>query len=566
MAERDYSKLDKAELIKIVEKLESRKKYGLIWDEEKVKEQFEKDAENALPVLSEVKSKEIVDGNHSKPINFIIEGDNYHALSVLNFTHQKKIDVIYIDPPYNTGDTSWKYNNDFVEKEDTYRHSKWLSFMNKRLLLARNLLTERGVLVCTIDDNEFTRLGLLLEEIFPSHQITCVTIVHNPAGIQGNNFSYTHEYAYFVYPKAGQSIGLQDRDDDPDIRPLRNVSAGEVLRDTAANCFYPIFVRDNKIIGFGDVCPDSFHPRSANILRKDGVIEIYPIDPQGQERKWVFARQSVEKIVDELTVEFNKKRKILDVIRRKSKFPFRTVWTGSKYSANNNGTQLLNQIIKPDSFSYPKSIYAVIDCIKAASNENKSVIVLDFFAGSGTTGHAVMEMNKEDGGNRSFILCTNNENKIAEKVCYPRIKNVISGYKNLKNHNHVSGVGGSLKYFTTRFVKKTNNSDDFKARITNECTEMLCLREGVFSEVKKTANYRIFKHGAKTVAVYYSLERESLPVLKKELEKINGEKTLYCFTLDPSGLSKTEFANWRGIKLEPIPQKILDVYKQIYEY
>ena len=204
MAEKDYSQLDKTELIKIIEKLESRKKYGLIWDEEKVKEQFEKDAENALPVLKEIKGKEIVDKDPSKPVNFLIEGDNYHALSVLNFTHQAKVDVIYIDPPYNTGDTSWKYNNNFVEKEDAYRHSKWISFMNKRLILARSLLKEDGTLICAIDENEQPRLGIMLEEIFPKHEIVCVSIVHNPRGIEGTNFSYGHEYAYFVYPGDGK--------------------------------------------------------------------------------------------------------------------------------------------------------------------------------------------------------------------------------------------------------------------------------------------------------------------------------------------------------------------------
>src|SRR3989338_6951545 len=141
---KDYSKLEKEELIKLVEKLDSRKKYGLIWDEEKVKEQFEKDAENALPVLKEISSKEITDEDTSKPVNILIEGDNYHALSVLNFTHQGKIDVIYIDPPYNTGAKDWKYNNDFVDATDSYRHSKWISFMRKRLNLAKNLLTDEG--------------------------------------------------------------------------------------------------------------------------------------------------------------------------------------------------------------------------------------------------------------------------------------------------------------------------------------------------------------------------------------------------------------------------------------
>ena len=218
----DYSKLSKDELLKVVEKLESRKKYGLIWDEERTKEKFEKDAENALPVLKEVKGKEI-NTDSSKPFNILIEGENYHALSVLNYTHQGKIDVIYIDPPYNTGAKDWKYNNDYVDINDTYRHSKWLSMMSKRLRLAKKLLKDDGVLICAIDENELNRLGLLLEDIFGNYEIHCITIIHNPRGVQGNNFSYIHEYAYFVFQKGLKIIGSRKiKEEDIDWRGLRD--------------------------------------------------------------------------------------------------------------------------------------------------------------------------------------------------------------------------------------------------------------------------------------------------------------------------------------------------------
>src|SRR3989338_9253316 len=165
---KDYSQFSKEELLKIVEKMESRKKYGLIWDEEKVKEQFEKDAENALPVLKEISNKEITDKDKdsSKPVNILIEGDNYHALSVLNFTHQGKIDVIYIDPPYNTENKDFKYNDTFIDKKDAYRHSKWLSFMNKRLRLANNLLKDKGAIFISINEEELAHLKIICDEIF----------------------------------------------------------------------------------------------------------------------------------------------------------------------------------------------------------------------------------------------------------------------------------------------------------------------------------------------------------------------------------------------------------------
>jgi len=184
-------------LKQVIKRLKSRKRYGLVW-ENKLEDVVESCKEK-LPVLAEESGKE-VKTKQNKPVNIIIEGDNYHALSVLNYTHERKIDVIYIDPPYNTGAKDWKYNNNFVDINDTYRHSKWLSMMDKRLRIAKRLLKKDGVLICAIDDNEFNRLGLLLEEIFFGKELHCMTIVHNPRGIQGKNFSYTHEYAYFVLP------------------------------------------------------------------------------------------------------------------------------------------------------------------------------------------------------------------------------------------------------------------------------------------------------------------------------------------------------------------------------
>ncbi|MDE2232602.1 MAG: site-specific DNA-methyltransferase [Patescibacteria group bacterium] len=558
--EKDYSTLSKEDLVKIVEKLESRKKYGLIWDEEKVKEQFEKDAQNALPVLKEIKGKEIVDKDQSKPINILIEGDNYHALSVLNFTHQGKIDVIYIDPPYNTGSTDWKYNNDYVDSNDTYRHSKWLSMMSKRLRLARRLLTEDGVLICAIDENELSRLGMLLEEVFEGYEIHCVTIVHNPRGIQGTNFSYTNEYAYFCFPAGKKVIGPRKiKQEDIDWRNLRD-NGGESLRTDARNCFYPIIVKDGKVVGFGDVVPNETHPKKQTI-KKDDEYFIYPIDPKGIERKWRYARQSVDEIKNLLRAKPSKGGYEIEL--GKDFGTVRTVWQDSRYDSNEYGTKLVHTLVPDAHFDFPKSVHNTYDCIAPIMYNKKDATILDFFAGSGTTGHALMLMNKEDDGQRKFILCTNNENGIAEDVCYPRIKAVIKGNK---EYPDLTGIASSLKYFKTKFIKNTSNPDDAKRKITEECTEMLCLRENVFDEVKSNDEYRIFQHGNKILAAYYALERSGLKDLKKDLDKFDGDKVLYCFTLDPLGLDKKDFKGWDNVTLEPIPQKILDVYKQIYEY
>jgi len=192
-------------------------------------------------------------------------------------------------------------------------------------------------------------------------------------------------------------------------------------------------------------------------------------------------------------------------------------------------------------------------------------IILDFFAGSGTTGHAVMELNKLDGGNRQFILCTNNENNICEDVTNERIKRVIRGYKNNKG-KVIKGIGGNLKYYKTILIPKSYNRDEMKIRITEECTEMLCIREGIYEEIRNKSAYKIFKQGKKIMAVYYFLSQKELPALKKELDKMEGEKILYCFTLDSLGLNESDFEDWKEVRLEPIPQKILDIYKEIHEY
>jgi len=557
----DYSKLSKDELLKVVEKLESRKKYGLIWDEERTKEKFEKDAENALPVLKEVKGREI-NTDSSKPFNILIEGENYHALSVLNYTHQGKIDVIYIDPPYNTGAKDWKYNNDYVDINDTYRHSKWLSMMSKRLRLAKKLLKDDGVLICAIDENELNRLGLLLEDIFGNYEIHCITIIHNPRGVQGSNFSYTHEYAYFVFQKGLKIIGPRKiKEDDIYWSNLRNWG-GESLRTDAKNCFYPIIVEKDNIISFGDVPDDNFHPEKQTIV-KGSKHYVYPIDVKGIERKWRYARQSVEEVKEYLRTQ--KRNGGYEIEIGKDFGIVKTVWQDRRYDANEYGTKIVRALVPETNFDFPKSVWNTYDCIAPILYQKKNATILDFFAGSGTTAHAVMILNKEDGqeGHRKFILCTNNENEIAQKVCHPRIKKVIQGHK---NYPDITGIKSNLKYYKTSFVKRNISKDTLKIRITQECTEMLCLREGIFDEVKKTDDYRIFQYNGQIMAVYYSLERGELETLKKNLDKMQGEKILYCFTLDPLGLDKKDFRGWKGVSLEPIPQKILDVYESIYEY
>lgn len=561
MAKKDYKNWDKDDLIKEIKQLRKRKKYGLVW-EDKSEDVVER-CKAELPVLEEIKEKEIITDSE-KPMNLLIEGDNYHALSVLNYTHKGKIDVIYIDPPYNTGARDWKYNNDYIDITDQWRHSKWLSFMEKRIKLAKQLLKRRGVLICTIDKNEQANLGVLLQEIFNNKEIVCVTIIHNPGGIQGKNFSHTNEFAYFIHPLNGTFISTIRRDDIP-LTAFRDWGKESSKRKAAKTCFYPIYIKDEEIIGFGDICPNNFHPKNSNIVRKNGVVEVYPIDQKGIERKWRFGRETVENIKDELICKKTKDK--FFILREKKDYRWKTVWTNTKYNANVYGTKLFNNIIEAK-FPYPKSLYAVMDCIKAVIHNNKNSIILDFFAGSGTTGHAVMELNENDKGNRKFILCTNNEDnngegtKIADDICYPRIEKVIKGYKGILDGKKYQGVNGNLKYFQTAFVP-ADPTDKNKKELTKKATEMLCVKEDTFEEVISCEKYKIFHNKKRYTGIIYDyLEIDDF---KKEIANLVGKFKVYVFSLSDDTFDE-EFEDVKNkVKLSPIPEAILRVYRRIFK-
>ena len=549
-----YSNLSKEQLTAEIKRLKKGKKFGLLWEDKP--EEVAELCKTKLPVLVDAEDKEISDASH-EPTNILIEGDNYHALSVLNYTHKGKIDVIYIDPPYNTGAKDWKYNNAYVDTNDAYRHSKWLAFMDKRLRLAKNLLRTTGVLICTIDENEHASLGMLLQEIFFDREVVCVTIIHNPGGIQGKNFSYCHEYAYFVYPDGGTYISKVRRD-DIDPTPLRDWGKESSKRDAGKNCFYPIYVKDGEIIGFGEVCLDKFHPSGANVNKKDGNIEIYPIDKNGVERKWRFSRQSIEGIKEELLCQKIKDEFV--ILRAKKDYRWKTVWTDGRYNANVYGTQLLNNIIKTK-FPFPKSLYAVEDCIQAVIHDKEKAIILDFFAGSGTTGHAVLELNKNDNGNRQFILCTNNENKIAEEVCYPRIKKVITGYNDSKGEK-VEGLGGKLKYFRTDFVD-ADPIDKNKKKLTEQATEMLCLKEGTFEKIANKKAFKIYKNTNHYTGIIF--DQLAIPDFKEVIAKVKGKFSVYVFSLGDDSFEEEFDDVKQKVKLSPIPEVILRVYRRIFK-
>jgi adenine-specific DNA-methyltransferase len=372
---------------------------------------------------------------------WLINSENYQGIQTISNKFERRINTIYIDPPYNAQSSEIIYVNE-------YKHSSWLTLMENRISASKRLLSKDGAHICAIDEVEQEKLGLLISNQFnQDYETVCVTVVNNPSGQQGDNFSNTHEYVYFTYPDKKGRIDLEVRtQEDADIRNFRDVTGDDSLRTAAKNCFYPIYIKDEKIIGFGDVCDEDFHPKSINEISK-GVISVYPIDPEGIERKWRFARQTVEAIKVELFVHHLKQRDVYDIKRNKTKFNYKTVWTDSKFSSNNYGSQLLNNIIGKQEFDYPKSLYAVVESLNATTGKYPSSIILDYFGGSGTTAHATIELNriKKDARRKYILIELGNH---FYKVILPRLKKISFSNK-WKKGIAQSGEGYShfFKYF-----------------------------------------------------------------------------------------------------------------------
>lgn len=536
--------------------LKQQKKFGLVWEDKP--EDVVTQCETHVPVLSEVKTKKISDTAQANE-NILIEGDNYHALSVLSYTHRKKVDLIYIDPPYNTGARDWKYNNDYVDGDDSFRHSKWLSLMSKRLHLARGLLKEKGSLVVAIDDYELATLGLLLKQIFPNYVQDLIIIEHHPQGAGSNTVSRTHEYAYLMTPR---SVGIPNRPrrDEEQLWSLRRSGQGENnWREYRPNQFFAILVDDKtrQIVGVDKQLKktDSYDLEDT----KEGFKRIYPLDGQGGERAWRYSFESMQRLIAAGNIEYTDRGALVvrkDVV---SAVPVFSIWKDSKYNAGTHGSSLLTKIFgESAAFPYPKSFYNTYDLVNLFVGHLKDAVVLDFFAGSGTTGHAVLELNKQDEGNRQFILCTNNENKIAEEVTYPRIKKVIKGY------GETEGLGGALRYYKTKLVnveKLQKVPDEKRLQLTYQAGEMIALRENTFEEQEKNEWWQIFATNEKTVAIYFQEDKQKLRELVKKVAKTK-QAVLYVFSWSKNEYTN-EFSEYKHIRVEDIPEPIIEVYKEI---
>lgn len=563
---KEYNKLSKEELLQLVEKQDAElelKKYGLVWDREREPEKVVLDCENNAPILERILKKEI--RTDTSDDNILIEGDNYHALTVLNYTHKGKIDVIYIDPPYNTGNKDFVYNDKYIDKEDIWRHSKWLNFMEKRLLLAEKLLKETGVIFISIDDNEQAQLKMLCDKIFGEQNfIGQITVVGNPRGRDYGGIARMHDYI-FAYSKT-PNTELNNLNDPDKIFPFEDDRSGFEIRElrnrniafhvgNRPNLHYPFYVNQKSIDknGFYEI----------SLEKQRGWFEVFPKESQGFKTVWRWGKpRSLEYLNKEIVAKkmMDGGFQIVEKYREKSRMA-RSVWW-DKDDNTEKGTLEVKNLLGSKVFGFPKPVEMIRKIIEMGSTTES--IVLDFFTGSGTTGHAVMQMNKEDGGNRKFVLCTNNENKICEEVTYPRIQKVIKGYKTPKGEKIV-GLGGNLQYFKTALIpveRIDNVSDEQRREITEKAGQMIAMKENTFEEVETNDWYQIFENKDKSrkTAIYFREATDKFPELLKKIQK--EDVVLYVFSY--GRIDKKLFAHLpKNITVDDVPEPILEIYKEI---
>lgn len=492
------------------------KKYGLVWEQHE--EAVDVTMRTHIPVFTEDASKEITtsaDGVY----NFLLEGDNLHSLRLLEKTHRGRIDVIYIDPPYNTGSKDFIYDDAYVDDNDGYKHSKWLSFMNQRLLSARNLLKKDGVLVISIGYQEVNNLMLLCQEIFSDRQVACVTI-QTSGGKPNGGFTYVHEYIIFVTPNDFQPRKMSFTG-GISRSPFEGLTLSTFDKTTRPNQAYPIFIdrETMNIVGVGKSLTERVNEGTYSGELADfpfdfdeapeGTAALWPISSKGAECVWRLIPERLKNDWEKgyLKVSKNKSKvnpneysiqylpegvisKIksgeLEVIGQEPGAPtlvfgenktvgseIPTIWTEKDFHTT-KGTAAIKEIFGDKRFSYPKPLELIVEILRAVTNADS--IVLDFFAGSGTTGQACLELNKQDSGNRRFIVCTNNEGDICNNVTYPRLHTVISGIR-IDGSKYSDGIPANLKYYRTDFVSR--DEEYLSDALLEHIAEMVQLEHGV---------------------------------------------------------------------------------------
>lgn len=557
-------------------KSETRGHYGLHWKDHP--EAVVKRCKAEIPILKIISSSNIwavdtvnqiniFDNHYTRP-NMLIKGENYHALTVLEFTHKGKIDCVYVDSPYNTGNKDFIYNDKFVDKEDGDRHSKWLSFMNNRVQPIRKLLSDTGVVFFSIDDHEYAQLKLLCDKIFGEENVE--VMIWNKVGSgqagagkmkQIHRFRRDHEYIIVCYKnknlvnfcKVKEKPNFKNTYTNPDNDPRGPYKAGNMSKT------------EEKSI-----------PKGKNYYTVASPSE------KRFTRQWHYPKEEFEKLNKDKRIYWGKNGDAVPAIKIFINEP-REIFPSSillDKGALTSAKSELESVIGKSTFDTPKPL-ALIKFLLNLIN-NKNAIILDFFAGSGTTGHAVLEMNKEDDGNRQFILCTNDEGNIFTDICYPRLKNVIEGYKTPKG-KVVEGIPANLVCFTcgqsktgsSAFMKITKDADPdtLKLEMAQHSTGIIKTIEGTYIEESTSyvkglgdVEYVLLRNGGKKepgnkyVGVYCTIYGDKLNELRVKMNAIKGkgvEKILYYLTLEeeiPSSMLKS----WDNVEIKPFPREFFN--------
>lgn len=549
---------EKSELLSLLRK---QKKYGLVWEDKP--EDVEERLRDELPVLIEDTTKAIISDDVDAPNHILIEGDNLEALTALAYTHEGKIDVIYIDPPYNTGNNDFVYNDRYVDKEDSYRHSKWLSFMSKRLRIAKQLLSDRGVIFISIDDNEQAQLKLLCDEIF---------LAQNFVGTYfWKRTSTPPALSYKIRRKLEFVLCYQNKDISQRTFAQGYIDGGDVPLLNSGN---PLGVLEFPMGSVVFNIPDGVYNNKSSYkieLLEDVIVEngrnINTFKAKGN-FKW--GQNNLNKEVSNGTY-----------------FLIKSHQFSPRFQKNNNSTKVPSNIIDEDvcvgtnedaqkemdslgiSFSYAKPSSLISYLSKMSFWEDKNITILDFFAGSGTTLHATMQLNAEDGGHRKCILVTNNENNICEEVTYERNKRVINGYTTPKGGEVPGLKNNTLRYYRTNFVGRSRSMKNMR-QLMSLSTDMLCIKEDLYTEQTKFGEqptyknvFRYFGNGKKRMMIIY--KEDAVPLLADIIQKTDFDGKIRVYVFSPSE------DPWEGsfeevqdkVQLCALPQAIYNAYRRI---
>lgn len=534
--------------------LRENKTYGLVWEDKP--EVVEERLRNELPILTEVPERAIISEDKDAPNHILIEGDNLEALATLAYTHEGKIDIIYIDPPYNTGNNDFIYNDSYVDKEDSYRHSKWLSFMSRRLRIAKKLLSDYGVIFISIDDNEQADLKILCDSIFMPSNFCGQFIWRKKSGGGQTDRYFVTEHEYILVYQATNKFCWKDIQIEKSRKNYK-------YQDEKGS--YNLI----KLEKWGSSAHKEDRPSMYFPIKNPDGEDFYPVAPDGKAGRWRVGVKKMQTLIKDNLIEWKN-----GIPYEKDYYSETEVKTKTQKSRSilynvgetGDGSNLLTNIFREkDVFQNPKPL----SLIKELISHNSANYILDFFSGSGTTLHATMQLNAEDGGNRQCILITNNENNICENITYKRNQLVINGYTDLNNEEVPGLTKNNLRYYRTGFVGRSRSMQNMR-KLVNLATDMLCIKENLYTEQntfggQKTYKnvFRYFDDGKKQMLIIY--REEAIDELVDIIYDMNIPQPIKVYVFSPSE------DPWEGsfddvsdkVELCALPQAIYNTYRRI---